>query len=167
MDLYISQLVEDLYDAHQIEEEYDEENEETIIDIFEEAILFASGENHIEIYKLIGFIPEQFPPTLLLNLKQIRKVLKALTDLLWSYNIDTNFPPKLPDRLKYELLTEEMYKEIFVDKGGIMGLDYCEFVTETCPFGKKYCECKNINLELDEPPFPNDKSGIDDTDYPF
>lgn len=164
MDLYISQLVEDLKAAHNVEEE-EEDKEITVYDMIDEAELYFSGKNHIEIYKLIGFIPEQFPPVFLLNLKQIRQVLVALTDLLWSYNIDTNFPPKLPDKLKYDLLTEEMYNDIYVDKNGITGLDYCEFDVKTCPFGKKYCECKWVQYEIDNAPPRNDDD--EDCELPF
>lgn len=167
MELYVSQLIEDLQAAHQQEDDENDLKEETIEDMLEESELFVSGKNHIEVYKLIGFIPEQFPPVYQLSLPQIRKILVALTDLLWSYNIDTNFPEKLPTKLKYELLTEEMYKEVFIGKHGITSLDYCDLEIKSCPFGKKYCDCRLVQEEIDNSPPRNNDEIDDEFELPF
>jgi hypothetical protein len=151
MDLYVSQLLEDLQAAHQqIDDVEDEEIiVETIEDMLAESELFVSGENHIEIYKLIGFFKEQFPPSNRLTPKQAKSIINALVELLLSYNISADLPAKLPLKFTYKLLINELSSEVFISKYGMNHLEFCNYDVESCPLGKKYCDCKDF--VFDEP----------------
>jgi hypothetical protein len=144
MELYVTQLIEDLEAAKQPEEPYVPGEEQEIEDLFEEVDQYVSGEKHTKICDLIGFMPEQFPPSNMLNNSQMNRVFYALDQLLDTYNIDTNLPNKLPIKLKYDLVRNELTEEVFASKFGFIHLEYCDYNEETCPFGKKYCDCKNF-----------------------
>jgi hypothetical protein len=166
MDLYVSQLLEDLQAAHRQLDETDDEEfiEETIEDMLAESELFVSGENHIEIYKLIGFFKEQFPPSNRITSKQAKSIINALVDLLLSYNISADLPPKLPIKFTYKLLINELNSEVFISKYGMNHIEYCNYDVESCPLGKKYCQCKDYVFEK---PDMTETDNNEDLELPF
>lgn len=164
MELYVTQLIEDLEAAKQPDMPYVPDGEESIEDHFEEVDQYISGEKHIKICELIGFLPEQFPPSNRLNANQLKRIFFALDQLLDSYNIDTNLPNKLPSKLKYELVTKDLTEEVFASKHGFTTLEYCNNDVETCPFGKKYCNCKDFVFDNEK---AIDSNPLGDDELPF
>lgn len=164
MELYVTQLIEDLEAAIQPDEPYVPGEEQSMDDLFDEVDEYVSGEKHVKICELIGFLPEQFPPSNRLNTNQLRRIFFALDQLLDSYNIDTNLPNKLPIKRKYELVTNELTEEIFASKQGFTTLKYCNYDVETCPFGKKYCDCKAFMFDNEK---WTDSNSLGNDELPF
>ena len=164
MELYVTQLIEDLEAAKQPVEPYIAGEEESIEDIFDEVDQYVSGESTSKICDLIGFIPEQFPPSYRLTTNQMRRIFFAMDQLLDSYNIDTNLPNKLPIKRKYELVRNELTEEVFVSKHGFIQLEYCNYDVESCPFGKKYCDCKEFMFDNEK---MADSEPLGDDELPF
>jgi hypothetical protein len=164
MELYVTQLIEDLEAAQQPVEPYVPGEEQLMEGLFDEVEDYVSGEKHVKICELIGFLPEQFPPSNRLNTNQLKRVFFALDQLLDSYNIDTNLPNKLPIKRKYELVTNELTEEVFASKHGFTHLEYCNYDVETCPFGKKYCDCKDFMFDNEK---TTNADPLEDDELPF
>jgi hypothetical protein len=166
MELYVTQLIDDLKAGHNITDPDEILPEETLEDIVQEAVDMADDDNYIEISKIIGFYVEQFPPIDKLNDKQIERLNLAITDLFLSFYIDPDFPEKLDEKIKYELLKWSMKSHIFTTKYENTIIDFCDYSAEDCPFGEEYCQCKQ-QLDFDNRSGNQNRELPDDFELPF
>ena len=122
MQLYISQLLEDLKATHKVEEssekvEFLDENE-SIEAHFAEIERYLSGEYNQRISDVLGLFAEQFPPIERLTEVQMEEVVKEMKALLLSWRISTDLPENLPVAKAYELLVGALDEEVCLVGGG-------------------------------------------------
>lgn len=132
---------------NKVEDEEADDNETAIN--FEETI--KEVENYLEPNKSIARLPfieftdlhiDQFPQADLLTESQLEMLVSAVSRLLTSYNFmvpTSNVPP----RFIYPLLIETLNKPCSITRHGFIGIEFCHFNSDDCPFGGENCECKD------------------------
>lgn len=154
MQLYISQLLEDLKATHKVEEssekvEFLDENE-SIEAHFAEIERYLSGEYNQRISDVLGLFAEQFPPIERLTEVQMEEVVKEMKALLLSWRISTDLPENLPVAKAYELLVGALDEEVCLVGGGSSFVEFCSYNPLDCPLGEG-CDCKDIDMNaIDE-----------------
>ncbi len=101
---------------------------------------------HQDMFYHFGFKPEQFPPAEQLTDADL-DTLSALLCRLWAaYNFTAVIPDEVPGRLVYPLLLERMSKPTYVMTRGNIGVEFCGYEPEHCPFGTEWCSCKDYDI---------------------
>jgi len=120
----------------------------------------------VSLEELTGIPQNSFPEFIDMDGIQIRKVLKAMFELLDAYKLKVHYPETLPFELKYEILSEA-WDTTYVKHLPISGddIDYCTMDTMTCPYGE-YCDCGDEDFTGEEDMPPEDVD-FDDSELPF
>jgi len=168
MERYVDQLIQDL---NNITEKVNRENNiPDNIDIRSAEDIRHHRENpFVTIEKLSGINCTAFPDHIDMDGIQIRKVLKAMLQLLDAYRLKVHYPKELPFEMKYETLREgwdTTYIKHLPDSGD--DINFCTGDPQTCPFGE-YCDCgdENYDFSADEPPEKNQDDAEEDIELPF
>lgn len=101
------------------------------------------AEENSMFYKMDLFL-EQFPPVSSLTEGEISALVLKLLRLWAAYNFAVTLPNLLPDSLRYETLLKRMLKPAMFAKHGLVGIEFCYYNAEDCPFPTAYCGCRNI-----------------------
>lgn len=126
-----------------------EENESGSSTHFEETL--KELENYINPNRSIARLPfiefteltiDQFPNSELCTDDQLEKLVIAISRLLTSYNFMVP-SGKLPARLIYPKLVDILNKPCSITRNGFIGIEFCHFDPDDCPFGGENCECKD------------------------
>lgn len=88
-----------------------------------------------------GFAPEQFPPAEQLTDAELDTLATLLCRLWAAYNFTAVLPDNVPGRVAYPLLLQRMGEPTFVFTRGNLGVEFCGYEPEHCPFGQAYCSC--------------------------
>ncbi len=164
MQLYISQLIEDILIAKR--------SENTVVpieieDSFEAHIAeverFISGEGEQLLGEILQLEEIQFPPIARLTDEQMTNVISAFEECLFSWNILADIPENIPVALRYSLLVSTLAKNVFVQSSGYVHLEFCNYWPETCPFGEEFCHCKDFYLDMSN----TDDTSFEEGDLPF
>ena len=59
------------------------------------------------------------------------------------WNFIPSIPKKLPARMFYSLLLKKMKEPAYVPLQGAIGIDFCWYLQDECPFGAEYCDCRD------------------------
>ena len=97
-----------------------------------------------DMYYHFGFEQEQFPPADRLTDADIELLVSAVCRLWAAYNFTPVFPDNIPGRVLYPLLLKRMEEPTFVMTRGNIGVEFCEYEVEHCPFGEQWCRCKEF-----------------------
>lgn len=132
--------------ANQEEEEEEEwqrqvKFEETIQEA-EEYIQPEKAAVSIQLVNYAGLTMEQFPGADVLSNDHCERLVLAISRLLTSYNFMLS-KSKVPARFIYPILLEYLAQERSIPKHGFIGIEYCSFDPDICPFGMENCECKD------------------------
>lgn len=104
--------------------------------------VYVGGEATENVYGTIGFEPEQFPPTGMLNGEQAARLTADLLELLEAYRTLVDMPPGIPAEIVYPQLLRAMHAD-YLDpgRGGYFHLALCEYDPARCPWPCGYCTC--------------------------
>ena len=146
MDKYVAQLVEMIREAHE------NKPEPRIFQSFEEEMQDVESflvESHTSLEFHFGISQDYFPPVEKLEEKHFDILVPEILSLWDTFRYLTSFPEKLPSRLKYQRLREELKKNHPLVKGtnGMIGIEWCHYDPKECPFPFDYCSCKGHYLE--------------------
>ena len=111
-----------------------------------------------------GLSIDQFPKSDRLTLSQLETMADEFENLWMAFSFVPEFPEKLPSKRRYELMREYLEEKCQHWPGGWkQHFEFCNYDVEKCPFGSKYCKCKdfqfdkyeamNDNLPADEIPY--------------
>ena len=166
MERYVEQLILDL---NNITEKEDERNKiPDNIDIRSAMSVKQLIENpFVTIEQLTGINCTAFPCHTDMDGIQIRKVLKAILELLDAYKLKVHYPKELPFEWKYETLIEgwdTTYVKHLPGSGD--DINFCTGDPMTCPYGE-YCDCGEEPDLSEEEDLPLDNTELDDDELPF
>lgn len=88
--------------------------------------------------------PEQFPPPEMLSDQQLEELVFALHRLWNAFNFTAAVPDHAPARVVYPILLKRMLKPAMVMNFGHIGVEFCDYYPQNCPFGLDYCSCKDF-----------------------
>lgn len=148
MEKYITQLIEDLREAHNrapVFKPREEMTEEDILEELQEIDRIIHQEPPSPFRNIFDLDPDIFPPAERLTSQQATALSEEIL-LLWAaFNIEAVYPHNFPlDRL-YPLLIKKFREPFLYFPGGITGLELCNYEPTECPFGEEYCTCKEIH----------------------
>jgi len=103
---------------------------------------YISGEAPANMFGYFGFEPNQFPPVEKIEDEQLKMLCDAICRLWASFNYTASFPEKTPERILYPILVNAMHEPRMYAKRGHIGVEFCDYEPENCPFGAASCSCK-------------------------
>ena len=145
MKTYLSQLLEDIQNAHNTDKEISKKREEYSFEEEMEAIEdYATGRNiPPNLSERCGLMIEQFPPAEKLSEEEMETIIDAFHAMLTSWHIAADFPEGLPTHRAYPLLINLLNEEAWFLPGGTLHYDFCDGYAPECPL-EEYCPCKEI-----------------------
>jgi hypothetical protein len=173
MENYIKQLIRDFHQARcriippsEIWDTVDMDDEGAIEDMaFAEECFYSTPR---KISEITAISREQLPAGDLLTDVQANMLADEMTALLEHFNFYTDFPEKVPGRLRYKTFREIWDDEYAPAAFGEVHIELCDYEQETCPFPGFCSVCKEIEEERN---FENRKAAntdFDDNDHlPF
>ncbi|MEO8150790.1 MAG: hypothetical protein ABI723_24370 [Bacteroidia bacterium] len=164
MQSYINYLLEDIANAQR--PEHDESDvstpkEETFEDYIAEVERWLEHEPVHTFSYYCGLQKEQFPPAEQLNKKQLNQIIRAFNQLLFSWNLGTAIPEKIPPAKYYSLLISVLDEKTEIVNSGFMTFEFCNYDPPSCPF-QEYCDCKDFQYSDD-----NMNNDLPEGDLPF
>jgi len=91
-----------------------------------------------------GITKKMFPPSDRLNEDQLQIMVKEILKLWNAYNFHPTLPENLPPKFAYDILVDHFDKTIEWVSEGIIGIEFCSYEPENCPFPSEYCMCKDM-----------------------
>lgn len=86
----------------------------------------------------------QFPPVDRLQDEQLQQLCDSICRLWSAYNYTPVIPEKVPARILYPILVDAMLESRTQVNRGNIGIEFCNYYPETCPFGKNNCSCADM-----------------------
>lgn len=106
----------------------------------EEVEDYLHGKPELSMFYHFGFDAAQFPPPEKLTDDELNMLTLALCHLWAAFNFTPVFPQAAPGRVVYPLLLDRMGKPAFIFEHGHVGVEFCDYEPEGCPFGE-WCDC--------------------------
>jgi hypothetical protein len=88
-----------------------------------------------------GLSVEQFPSVEKLTKEEIIAIIDAFQELLFSWNMQADFPSNLPVERAYPLLIGLLNEEAWFLPGGMLHHDFCTGYAPGCEL-LEYCPCR-------------------------
>ena len=139
MHRYIEQLIEDMKDIIDSVEKKDSVIDHDAANHFDDVEKFIDGPFY-PLGEILGMEKVALPPIEKLNREQIHEIYPVLLDLLEAYNFIPEFPRNVDIALKYHLIREKWDEEFVHIESGVSHIEFCNYDSENCPFGKQ-CDC--------------------------
>ncbi len=92
--------------------------------------------------EILGMEAIQFPPVERLNRHQLRKICEAFEHTMQTFNVSFDMPKRLPWKTRYQLLVSKLEDSVMICDNGFITVEFCEYNPSECPFGSRYCSCK-------------------------
>lgn len=86
-----------------------------------------------------------FPPADKLTNKQLKLMVDEILKLWAAYNFEATLPDNLPPEIAYTTLINYFEKPVVWVSEGIIGIEFCDYDPENCPFPTEFCMCKHFN----------------------
>ena len=114
----------------------------------EEAEAYVAGvEEGAMIHQFGELKIEDFPPADRFTDEQLDRLNFAILRLWEAHNYSLIFPAKTPSPILYPLLVQRMTEPIMPINFGHIGIEFCHYEPEDCPFGYEYCDCKDCDWQ--------------------
>lgn len=165
MQSYINQLLEDIANAQREEltlAEIVSGFPSTIEEELEEIERWVEHEPTHTFSYFCGLQKVQFPPADRLTKNQLQQIIKAFNQLLFTWNLDTAIPKKIPPAKYYSLIVSVLDEKIDIVNSGFITIEFCNYDSASCPF-EEYCDCKQFEQEDDD----NMNIDLPEGDLPF
>lgn len=142
MQKYVNQLIEDI---EEIIEWKIEGKTLQKIDSFEEQMeeveKYISTRPSKTFGDYTGLTKIQFPPPERLSFQQMNELANALDRLLFTFHIRANLPEILPVAVAYQALVDLLDRAVMIMNRGLMGIEFCSYDCQNCPWDLAYCTC--------------------------
>lgn len=87
---------------------------------------------------------EWYPPIEKLTEEEVKSLVQKTIELWSAFNFYPSFPSDLPTHIQYTMLVNRMKEESQYVSDGFIGIEFCHYDVEECPFGPDYCQCKEL-----------------------
>ena len=108
----------------------------------------------------IGLSKEVFPPFDRINSNQAKHIVEHLIPLLKGYGYTVNIPKNVRTSALYRVLIAHLSQETPLLPNHHWQLALCGYDTKSCPFGSRYCQCKDWESLLLEIPEIEEEKGM-------
>jgi hypothetical protein len=161
---YLPHLLTDIVAAHRIEMPAEQKPplsfEEEMVEI--EKWVEGSEPAHTFGY-YCGLEAINFPPPDQMSDEEMKQVIAAFGQMMFSWNLDIDLPESLPIPIAYKMTVDSLDMKTEIVNSGMMCFDFCTGYAPDCVF-KEYCPClviwntdsdknNDMNTSQDELPF--------------
>ena len=144
---YLPHLLDDIKNAHRIEQLGITPCEKSFEEEMEEIEKWCEGEEHDHTFGYYcGLESGNFPPPEQFTKKEIKTVIKAFNQMMLTWNHGYDFPKTLPVGITYSMLVNTLNEKTFIPNSGFTSFDCCSGYAPDCIF-KEYCPCLKIRNE--------------------
>jgi hypothetical protein len=100
-----------------------------------------------------GLEAVNFPPPEQLTHEEMKQVITAFGQMMFSWNLGIDLPEVLPLPIAYKMTVDTLNSKTTIVNSGMMSFDFCTGYAPDCVF-KEYCPCRKIwyKEETDPPP---------------
>jgi len=109
----------------------------------EDVEMYKHGEAAQTMFDHFRFSFELFPPISILSKSQADALTNAILRMWAAFNYTAAFPANTPSIILYPILCKQMEEPKMLLNNGIIGIEFCEYNPQTCPFGT-YCNCGDL-----------------------
>ena len=157
MHQYLPHLLTDIDAAHRAEIRLEDQRPQTFEEHIAEVEDWLEGKEPLHSFGYYcGLDAINFPPPEQFNDAEIKRVLKAFNQMMFSWNLDISLPELLPLPIAYKMTVDTLNEKTSIVNSGRMSFDFCTGYAPDCVF-KEYCPCLKIWNEADN---------ITDVDFP-
>ena len=147
---YLPHLLTDIAAAHRTEISEEQKPPITFEEEMEEIEKWVAGEEPDYTFGYYcGLEAINFPPPEQLTDTEMKKVLKAFNQMMFSWNLDISLPEKLPVTIAYKMTVDTLDSKTAIVNTGSLGFDFCTGYAPGCIF-KEYCPCLEIWNRIDD-----------------
>jgi hypothetical protein len=104
-----------------------------------------------------GLEPINFPPPEQLADAEMKQVITAFGQMMFSWNLSIDLPEALPLPIAYKMTVDTLDTKTSIVNSGMMGFDFCTGYAPDCVF-KEYCPCREF-WDREEPDPPQQAPG--------
>lgn len=117
---------------------------QTIEEHFEEVERWMEGEEPAHNFGYYcGLESINFPPPEQLTDEEMKRILEAFNQMMFSWNLNIDLPERLPLTIAYKMTMETLDSKTEIVNSGHMSFDFCTGYAPDCIF-KEYCPCLEI-----------------------
>lgn len=102
---------------------------------------FLTKDAQSNMFDIFGLEFDQFPPADRLQDEQLQQLCDTICRLWSAYNYTPVIPEKVPARILYPILVDAMLESRTQVNRGNIGIEFCHYIPEECPFGVSHCSC--------------------------
>ena len=141
---YLPHLLTDIAAAHRTEIPTEKKSPVSFEEEMEEIEKWVEGEEPAHTFGYhCGLDTINFPPPEQLTDEEMKQVIKAFGQMMFSWNLDISLPEKLPIPIAYKMTVDTLDSKTTIVNSGFMGFDFCTGYAPDCIF-KEYCPCLEI-----------------------
>ncbi len=147
---YLPHLLNDITSAHRQEIPAEQKQPKTFEEEMEEIEKWVEGEEPAHTFGYYcGLDAINFPPPKQLTDAEMKLVITAFGQMMFSWNLDIDLPESLPLAIVYTMTIDTLNTKTEIANSGMMSFDFCTGYAPGCVF-KEYCPCLEIwNTPID------------------
>jgi hypothetical protein len=140
---YLPHFLADIAAAHRTDTP-ETEPPQTIEEHFKEVERWIEGEEPSHTFGYYcGLETINFPPPEQLTGNEMKKIIIAFGQMMFSWNLDISLPETLPLPIAYKMTVDTLDSKTEIVNSGFISFDFCTGYAPDCVF-KKYCPCLEI-----------------------
>jgi hypothetical protein len=141
---YLPHLLTDITAAHRIEIPTEQKPPMSFEEEMEEVEKWVEGDEPEHTFGYYcGLEAINFPPPEQLTDAEMKQVIKAFNQMMFSWNLNISLPEKLPIPITYKMTVDTLDTKTAIVNSGFMGFDFCTGYAPDCIF-KEHCPCLEI-----------------------
>ncbi len=99
----------------------------------------------------IGIDKANFPPAKKLKTEELELMVEEIIKLWQAYNFEAILPENLPSDIAYKVLINYFDKPVAWISEGSIGIEFCGYDPENCPYPDEFCTCKDLEDDNESP----------------
>lgn len=140
MQPYLEYLLAGIKAAHQRIDRNSEYPQEGLDEHFRDIERFISGDSEHTLQYYCGLNSGDFPPVEQFSENEIKQLCHGFEEMLASWNVNVDWPEKLPWDKRYALTVALLDREFTPLNTGMFVFDFCTGYAPECELGE-YCRC--------------------------
>lgn len=138
---YLFHLLADITAAHRRETPIVQELPDSFEEEMEEIERWVEREEPAHTFGYYcGLETISFPPEEQLTDKEMKQVITAFGQMMFSWNLGIDLPKLLPLHIAYKMTVDTLDRKTEIVNSGMMTFDFCTGYAPDCIF-KEYCPC--------------------------
>lgn len=155
---YLPHLLSDIAAAYRSEIPLVKEQPKSFEEEMEEVERWVEGEEPAHTFGYYCNLETiNFPPAEQLTDKEIKQIITAFVQMMFSWNLGIDLPESLPLPIAYKMTVDMLEMKTEIVNSGMMSFDFCTGYAPDCIF-KEHCPCLKFWSDSNDEDFSIDDS---------